>query len=673
MSSGTLKPPQRSAHVSEKAPKNISVFLRIRPPVARELAAKHTFDNLQTDPNDNTKVTWQKKTDKSAAAKTFAFNRVWDHTTPQKQVYEDFARGAVDAAFEGLHGVLFVYGQTGSGKTFTISNEDKDNLGVLQQSMMEVWGRIAKDPENEYSCAVSYVQLYNEMLTDLLDPAKGRVRLQTGTEGRGDVVMVSEATGLGIERTVSDYVQTMDLFRQGMERKEMQSTDMNSTSSRSHTIFSFHVHKAAKIRAVKATSGEAETNLMPTVALEGRLVLCDLAGSERVSKTHAQGELLTQASFINSSLLVLGKVVAALIDKKAQHAPFRESKLTRLLQYSLAGNGNTNIVINVSPSDDNTDETHSAIQFGQRAIQIKQAAKRHEVLDYKALYLQLQADLETKQDDALATSLEEQRRDFEDKVGRLKEELRIAEQQNEILKRENEELRAAGVAAPLESGGGKHKDPSPPRSGGGAAAGTEHKYTQVIDQLRQMVKERDRKLEETNAERLQLGKIFANEQLKALKLGKQLGAMMLRYQKDMEIMSNKVDDMNSEMAKLRGTDYLSLGGGGGAAAGNAAGADEFLASPSSANHSRSFSADLNGGGGGGGGGISSPAMSPADAPGGVPQFSADAVHRAFEVINVLRQEKADLIVYQRLAEKAIKLLHAEKEALKSKAAAAAAA
>ncbi|CUG88828.1 kinesin, putative [Bodo saltans] len=645
LAAAASKPPQRNTHVSEKAPKNISVFLRVRPPIAREITGKHTCDNLQTDPNDPTKITLQKKADKSAVAKTFSFNRVWEKNTPQKQVYEDFARGAVDAAFEGLHGVLFVYGQTGSGKTFTISNEDKDNLGVLQQSMLETWGRIAKDKDSEYSCSVSYVQLYNEILTDLLDPSKGRVRLQTGAEGRGDVVMVSEVTGLGIERTVTDYLQTMDLFRQGMERKEMQSTDMNTTSSRSHTIFSFHIHKATKIRAVTASSGDG---LLPAVvALEGRLVLCDLAGSERISKTHAQGELLTQASFINGSLLVLGKVVAALIDKKAQHAPFRESKLTRLLQYSLQGNGNTNIVVNVSPSDDNTDETLSAIQFGQRAMQIKQEAKRHEVLDYKALYLQLQADLETKQDDALSSNLEEQRRDFEEKVGRLKEELRIAEQQNEILKRENEELRANVSSSPAgAAGGSKQKDPSPPRP----SSGTESKYTKVIDDLRAMVKDRDRKLEETNAERLQLGRIVADEQLKALKLGKQLGALMMRYQKDMEVMTNKVDDLNAEVVKVRGTDYLTIGGG--------SAAMDAAQSPSSANHhGRTFSDHTSA--------LSSPSMSDSSpAASGGAAFSADALHRNFEALSALRQENADLSVYQRLAEKAIKFLHTEKELAK---------
>lgn len=644
---GPKSGPTKREVVSEKAPKNISVFLRIRPPVQREILAKHTFDNLQVDPQDPTKVTVQKKTDRSSVAKTYTFNKVWAQNASQKQVYEDFARGAVDAAFEGQHGVLFVYGQTGSGKTFTISNDDASNLGVLQQAMYEVWGRVMQDSKSEYRCSVSYVQLYNEILTDLLDPAKQRVRLQSADGGA--VTMVSETSGLGVEKTVTNYAETMELFLQGVERKEMASTEMNTTSSRSHTIFTFYIHKSTKIRAVAARSDIAPPldENAPSIALEGRLVLCDLAGSERIAKTHAQGEQIIQAGFINTSLLVLGKVVAALIDKKAQHAPFRESKLTRLLQYSLYGNGNTSIVINVSPSDDNTDETVSAILFGQRAIQIKQEAKRHEVLDYKAMFLQLQADLAKKEDDTLTAGLDEQRRDFEDQVTRLKEELRVAEQQNEILRRENEELRTAMSSPP----GKGAKEASPPRP----SSSIDEK---LINELKSMIKTRDAKVEATNSERLQLGKLFAHEQLKCFKLAQQLQALAVRYQNDMNQLSKRIDELNTELAKARGTDFLTVGGGLSSEDTSATPRTSFSTSSSvSFNHPRTHS-DPNS------------AMSPTaiSSPSTSEALGGERMHEAFEVINSLRQEKTDLIVYQRLAEKAIRLLHAEKEALRAKVA-----
>ncbi|EPY25284.1 kinesin [Angomonas deanei] len=365
---------------SKTAPKNISVFLRVRPPIPRE--KDHTFNNIKFNDSDPRAVTIARKSGSRKVENEYLFNRVFRQNSRQEDVYNNFGKNAINAAFDGQHGVLFVYGQTGSGKTYTISNDDPknpQNQGVLQQAMHEIWEKIANDKDHDYSCSVSYVQLYNEILTDLLDEQKGRVRIQMGTEGRGDVVLMAESSGKGVEKPVKDYKETMEMFRVGMNRKEMANTSMNNTSSRSHTVFSFHINRATKVGAVKVDSDG------PTVALEGRLVLCDLAGSERVSKTHAEGKTLGEATHINGSLLVLGKVVAALTEKNSQHAPFRESKLTRILQYSLLGNGNTSIMINISPSDDNTEESLSAVYFGQRAIQIKQDAKRHEVLDYKAL------------------------------------------------------------------------------------------------------------------------------------------------------------------------------------------------------------------------------------------------------------------------------------------------
>jgi hypothetical protein len=546
----------RAQTSSKTAPKNISVYCRVRPPVPQEKG--HTFENITYDPRDNRAIMVNRKSGTKMIEKRYMFNRVFQPNVTQKDVYETFAKGAVDAAFDGQHGVLFVYGQTGSGKTFTISNDDPKNEGVLQQSMKEIWSRIAADTDNDYNCSVSYVQLYNEILTDLLDDQKGRVRIQIGSEGRGDVVMVSDATGLPIERPVKDYKSTLNAFKTGMARKEMASTSMNNTSSRSHTVFTLNINKSRKTKAVEVGAGGDSA-----VALEGRLVLCDLAGSERVSKTHAEGKTLDEATHINRSLLTLGKVVAALTEN-AQHAPFRESKLTRILQYSLMGNGNTSLVVNISPSDDNIEESLSAIQFGQRASQIKQDAKRHEVLDYKALYLQLMADLDNKNDKTLEDALEEERGVYEDRISSLNDQIKLLTDENTMLRNENGQLRAVVPADKLKQ---IIQTPASSAAAGGAASGATAAagaanggggdWAEANRELREMIALRDAKLRTISDERVRLALLLSEEQRKCFKLAQKMQAFGLKYKMERSQLTRRQDELAAELAASKGTDYLS--------------------------------------------------------------------------------------------------------------------
>ncbi|EKF37991.1 kinesin, putative [Trypanosoma cruzi marinkellei] len=599
------------------APKNISVFLRVRPTIARE--SKASCNNLVFDPSDPRRVTVTRKSGSRAISKSFVFNKVFTPTTGQTEVYEDFARGAVDAAFDGQHGVLFVYGQTGSGKTYTMSNDDPKNPGMMQQGLHDVWNRIRNDTEHDYSCSVSYVQLYNEILTDLLDAQKGRVRIQLGPEGCGDVVLVSDSSGMPIEKKVQNYEETMELFCVGMGRKEMTSTMMNEVSSRSHTIFNFNITRSEKTRAVVVKEGELGDT--PTMALEGRLVICDLAGSERVSKSHAEGKTLDEATHINGSLLVLGKVVAALTDKSSQHVPFRESKLTRILQYSLLGNGNTSIVVNCSPSDESTEETLSAIMFGQRAIQIKQDARRHEVLDYKALYLQLMAELDSKNDGTLADALKEERTVYEDRVSALEDRVRILTAENDLLRQEITELQSGG--------GGTASD-------GAAAAG----WQAVSKEMRDKLAERDASIRVITEERFKLAILLAEEKRTAFRLAEKLRATMMRYQMDSKQWTQQQERLAIELAQLKGTDYISLTGG----------IKECGSSGVSANQSVS---------------TDSVSMAPQPSPstGQDDSYMQDQLEKAYNRIREMNQERLERIVYQSKAEKAIRMLYAEKTAL----------
>ncbi|KAF8286145.1 kinesin [Trypanosoma cruzi cruzi] len=599
------------------APKNISVFLRVRPTIARE--SKASCNNLKFDPTDPQRVTVTRKSGSRPISKSFVFNKVFTPTTGQTEVYEDFARGAVDAAFDGQHGVLFVYGQTGSGKTYTMSNDDPKNLGMMQQGLHDVWNRIRNDTEHDYSCSVSYVQLYNEILTDLLDAQKGRVRIQLGPEGCGDVVLVSDSSGMPIEKKVQNYEETMELFCVGMGRKEMTSTMMNEVSSRSHTIFSFNIIRSEKTRTVVVKEGELSD--APTMALEGRLVICDLAGSERVSKSHAEGKTLDEATHINGSLLVLGKVVAALTDKSSQHVPFRESKLTRILQYSLLGNGNTSIVVNCSPSDESTEETLSAIMFGQRAIQIKQDARRHEVLDYKALYLQLMAELDSKNDGTLADALKEERRVYEDRVSALEDRVRILTTENDLLRQEITELQRGGDGTATD---------------GAAAAG----WQAVSKQMRDKLAERDAEIKVITEERFKLAILLAEEKRTAFRLAEKLRATMMRYQMDSKQWTQQQEMLAIELAQLKGTDYISLTGG----------IKECGSSGGSTNQSAFTDS------------VSMPPQSSLST-GQDDSYMQEQLEKAYNRIRELNQERLERIVYQSKAEKAIRVLYAEKTAL----------
>ena len=614
-----------------KGSKNIQVFLRIRPPVGREIEGHHTFNNLQLDPSDPTKITIHRRQDElkgqGNVGKTFNFNRVFGQDSHNNDVYKEFGRNAVDAAFDGQHGVLFVYGQTGSGKTFTISNNSPDNSGVLQQAMKEVWSRISADKGRyDYNVSVSYVQLYKEVLTNLLDDKKEKVRLQSSNDG---VTMVKEVNGLPVEEAVANYTQTMDLFQSGLNRKEMACTDMNSTSSRSHTIFCLSIHRSKVVGPVVSRQGDTgDADGTATTELHGKLFLCDLAGSERASKTGATGNVLDEATSINGSLLVLGRVVAALTEKgsQKQHAPFRESKLTRILQYSLTGNGNTSLVVNVSPSDDNTDETFSAILFGQRAIQIKQDAKRHEVVDYKALYLQLQADLDSRNDKVIEAAIADEKAMYESVISGLKEQLQFAQDENSLLKSENSKLRKGGAVAVSDAGGTPIASPT---SAGGD-------WSRVVENLQKSLAQRDERLQSVEAEKVRLALALSEEKTNVFRIAEKLRAVAIKYRAERGAWEMENRSLQGELASVRGTEYLSTDG----AVAVAAAAAEDAASKQQRKRAK--------------GGFDEQ-----DSGEGDDDTVEMQLERAQATIRDLHEERIALIVYQAKAQKAIKMLARE--------------
>eukprot|EP00039_Didymoeca_costata_P018846 m.335225 g.335225 ORF g.335225 m.335225 type:complete len:947 (-) comp17543_c0_seq1:112-2952(-) len=287
----------------------------------------------------------------------FTFDRVFNMETRQAEIYEDAAKPIVEDVLQGYNGTIFAYGQTSSGKTFTMEGPEHDGekRGVIPRIVENIFNFIYMAPEVlEFKIRISYFEIYMERIRDLL--ADGNDNLQIH-ENRERGVYVRHAT----EVYAQSPEEVLDLMHQGAERRSTANTNMNDVSSRSHAIMLIEIEQR------DTEKGGSKT---------GKLYMVDLAGSEKVSKTGADGEVLEEAKNINKSLSALGLVIMTLTDgNHKHHIPYRDSKLTRILQESLGGNARTCIIICCSPSSYNEQETLSSLQFGKRAKKIKNKAK----------------------------------------------------------------------------------------------------------------------------------------------------------------------------------------------------------------------------------------------------------------------------------------------------------
>lgn len=285
------------------------------------------------------------------ASKPYAFDRVFQSSTSQEQVYNDCAKKIVKDVLEGYNGTIFAYGQTSSGKTHTMEGKlhDPEGMGIIPRIVQDIFNYIYSMDENlEFHIKVSYFEIYLDKIRDLLDVSKTNLSVH---EDKNRVPYVKGCT----ERFVCSPDEVMDTIDEGKSNRHVAVTNMNEHSSRSHSIFLINVK---------------QENTQTEQKLSGKLYLVDLAGSEKVSKTGAEGAVLDEAKNINKSLSALGNVISALAESST-YVPYRDSKMTRILQDSLGGNCRTTIVICCSPSSYNESETKSTLLFGQRAKTIK--------------------------------------------------------------------------------------------------------------------------------------------------------------------------------------------------------------------------------------------------------------------------------------------------------------
>ncbi|KAH9981276.1 kinesin heavy chain [Lactifluus volemus] len=336
---------------------NIKVICRFRPPNSLELREGGEIivsfdDNLQNVQLRSAQVSSGPEKD------GFTFDRVFPMDTRQHEVFDYGIKESVLPVhvLDGYNGTVFAYGQTGSGKTFTMMGADIDSdelKGIIPRITEQIFQSIVEsDAHLEYFVKVSYMEIYLERVRDLLQP-------------QNDNLQVHEEKSKGVYvKNLSDYYvssarEVYEIMRQGSAARVVTSTNMNAESSRSHSIFLITISQR------NTESGAQKT---------GNLYLVDLAGSEKVGKTGASGQTLEEAKKINKSLSALGMVINALTEK-AKHIPYRDSKLTRILQESLGGNSRTTLIINCSPASFNEAETLSTLRFGIRTKSIKNTAR----------------------------------------------------------------------------------------------------------------------------------------------------------------------------------------------------------------------------------------------------------------------------------------------------------
>lgn len=320
---------------------------------------------------------------KKAKDLTFVFDRVFGEAATQQDVFQHTTHSILDRFLQGYNCSVFAYGATGAGKTHTMLGREGDP-GIMYLTTMELYKRLeANQEEKRFEVLISYQEVYNEQIHDLLEP-KGPLAIR---EDPDKGVMVQ---GLSFHQPTSAE-QLLEMLTRGNCNRTQHPTDANATSSRSHAIFQIFVKQQDRVPGL-------------TQALRvAKMSLIDLAGSERASSTHAKGERLREGANINRSLLALINVLNALADAKGRksHVPYRDSKLTRLLKDSIGGNCHTVMIATVSPSSLAYEDTYNTLKYADRAKEIKLALKSNvisldcHISQYATICQQLQAEVAT--------------------------------------------------------------------------------------------------------------------------------------------------------------------------------------------------------------------------------------------------------------------------------------
>ncbi|XP_017267500.1 kinesin-like protein KIF3C [Kryptolebias marmoratus] len=348
-----------------KSSESVKVVVRCRPLNRKEESNGPAGGIVQMDLRLGQVILRNPRAPPSEPQKTFTFDAVYDANSKQRDLYDESVRPLIDSVLAGFNGTIFAYGQTGTGKTYTMQGAwlDPEKQGVIPNAFDHIFTHISRSQsDRQYLVRASYLEIYREDIRDLLDPNHGNTRGLELRESPDTGVYVQDLTSC-VCKSIKEIEEVMNV---GNQARAVGATDMNEHSSRSHALFLITVECSQP-----GPDGRKHIRV-------GHLNLVDLAGSERQAKTGVQGERLKEAAKINLSLSALGNVISALADGRNGHVPYRDSKLTRLLQDSLGGNAKTVMVATLGPAPQHYDETLTTLRYANRAKNIQNQPRVNE-------------------------------------------------------------------------------------------------------------------------------------------------------------------------------------------------------------------------------------------------------------------------------------------------------
>ncbi|XP_053197523.1 kinesin-like protein KIF19 [Scomber japonicus] len=342
----------------------LTVALRIRPlsDAEQEEAATivaHRVDDQMVvlmdpmeDPDDILRANRSRE-------KTYMFDVAFDFSASQDEVYRATTKGLIEGLISGYNATVFAYGPTGCGKTYTMLGTDKEP-GIYVRTLNDLFRAIEETSDDMlYSVSMSYLEIYNEMIRDLLNPSSGFLDLREDSKGVIQVAGITEVSTINAQ-------EIMELLMKGNKQRTQEPTAANQTSSRSHAVLQVAVKQQSRCRDVLQEVRFA------------RLFMIDLAGSERAAQTQNRGQRLKEGAHINRSLLALGNCINALSDKNGtKYVNYRDSKLTRLLKDSLGGNSRTVMIAHISPASVAFEESRNTLAYADRAKSIRTRVKKN--------------------------------------------------------------------------------------------------------------------------------------------------------------------------------------------------------------------------------------------------------------------------------------------------------
>uniref|UniRef100_A0AAY4BDH7 Kinesin motor domain-containing protein n=1 Tax=Denticeps clupeoides TaxID=299321 RepID=A0AAY4BDH7_9TELE len=337
----------------------VQVAVRVRPLLPKELLHKHA-SCVTADPEESCITLGHDR--------HFHCDSVFEEGSSQEEVYADCVQPLIESFFQGFNATVFAYGQTGSGKTYTvgessISSFRDEEQGIIPRAVAEIFKQLDENDLSDFSVRVSYLEVYKEDFRDLLEAETASKDIHIREDDKGNTVLC------GVKETEVECLdEVLSLLESGNTARHTGATQMNSHSSRSHTIFTMLMEQR---RSGSRPAGAAAHHV-----ISSKFHFVDLAGSERILKTGNTGERLKESIQINSGLLALGNVIGALGDpkRKGSHIPYRDSKITRILKDSLGGNAKTLMIACISPSSCDFDETLNTLNYAKRARNIQNRA-----------------------------------------------------------------------------------------------------------------------------------------------------------------------------------------------------------------------------------------------------------------------------------------------------------